>query len=104
MFSAVFRERPPPARCATKLCTIFVVISGRWWSPSFGMMCARKCDSAARVALPFKLTATLVRHSSTIPQVSDRSAAVTSWPHHSLCRVRLQVPDAIEVTASPSYL
>src|SRR5277367_2511659 len=29
------------------------------------MMCARRCDSAARVELPFKFTATLVRHSST---------------------------------------
>src|ERR1700730_1057994 len=63
-FSTVFFVRPV-ARYATKLCTAFVLISVNGRLPSFGMMCARRCDSAARVVLPFKLTATLERHSCT---------------------------------------
>src|ERR1700730_5898590 len=63
-FSTVFFVRPV-ARYATKLCTAFVLISVNERLPSFGRMCARRCDSAARVVLPFRFTATLVCHSLT---------------------------------------
>ena len=60
-FSTVLRERPPVARYATNPCTAFVLISGKNRLPNFGMMCARRCDSVALTALPFKLTATFCR-------------------------------------------
>jgi hypothetical protein len=91
-FSTVFRERPPPARCATKPCTTFVVISGRWRLPNFGMMCARRCDSAARVVLPFRLTATLVRHSTNKLrecQTRSRRQLLCSIVHQIQVRLKL---------------
>src|ERR1700687_3391170 len=80
-FSTVFLERPPVERYATKACTDFVLISVKVRLPSLGRRCARRCDSAARVVLFFRFTATLVRHSftnisSVIPDFGGILAAV----------------------------
>src|ERR1700730_11983371 len=85
-FSTVFFVRPV-ARYATKLCTAFVLISVNGRLPSLGMMCARKCDSAARVVLPFRFTATLVRHSLTnasrdIPDFGGILVAAFTWSRY----------------------
>ena len=65
--------------------SVFVFISVKGRRPSFGRMCARRCNSAARVMLSFKLTATLERHSLTnCSRVFPDSAAICLQHSHGL--------------------